>query len=247
MKTKLCRIVAIAFGAWILSNVASPARAAHWAYEGAHGPEHWEGICASGQQQSPIDISGAQTAPLPALTIQYTRSPLKIIDNGHSLQAIFGSEQNTLTVGGTSYTLLQMHFHHPSEEKLQGTPSDMVAHFVHRSKAGKYAVVAVLLKQGQANPYIETLWANWPKEKAKESAPANFQVNPAELLPAKRGYYTFPGSLTTPPCDEGISWFVLKQPMELSEAQLARFAKTYPNNARPVQPLHGRVVQQTAD
>jgi len=122
----------------------------------------------------------------------------------------------------------------------------MVAHLVHKNADGKLAVVAVLLNTGQSNRLVETLWKNLPPQKEKENAPEAVQVNAADLLPSKTGaYYTFTGSLTTPPCSEGVTWFVLKSPTSISKNEVAQFAKLYPMNARPAQPLNGREIRTT--
>jgi carbonic anhydrase len=141
--------------------------------------------------------------------------------------------------------LKQFHFHHPSEEEIDGKRHDMVAHLVHADQDGNLAVVAVLLEKGQASPLLDELWKSVPPQKEKEVAVDNVQINAADLLPSDHGYYTFTGSLTTPPCSENVTWFVLKSPNTLSEAELSQFAKLYPHNARPVQPLNDRSVQES--
>src|SRR5262249_40503358 len=134
------------------------------------------------------------------------------------------------------------HFHKPSEERINGKSYDMVAHLVHADADGKLAVVAVLLKAGDANPVIRTLWDNLPNVKESEVVKNDVSINAADLLPKNTAYYTFPGSLTTPPCSEGVTWFVLRDPSPVAAQQVARFGKLYATNARPVQPLHGRTV-----
>jgi carbonic anhydrase len=225
----------------------------HWSYQGATGPSHWAAMeheystCGLGKTQSPIDIkdSAAKTSDLPAIAFDYKPSPLKIVDNGHTVQVMY-APGSSITVAGKQYELVQFHFHKPSEEKINGKPSDMVVHLVHRDSDGKLAVVAVLLQAGSANPLIETLWKNVPKEKEKEQAVSGVEVNAAQLLPAnKAAYYTFVGSLTTPPCSEGVTWFVLKAPTTISKDELASFGKLYAMNARPTQPLNGREIRVT--
>jgi carbonic anhydrase len=222
---------------------------AHWSYSGATGPEKWStlehdfGSCAAGKTQSPIDIrdADAHQADLPAIDFAYQPSPLKIIDNGHTVQVNY-APGSFITVDGRRYELVQFHFHEPSEEEINEKRYDMVAHLVHRSSEGKLAVVAVLLEKGQASPLVDTLWSHLPTQKSKETVdPAS--INVADLLPADRAYYTFTGSLTTPPCTEGVTWFVLKHPTSVSAAEVARFGSLYPMNARPVQPVNGRVIE----
>jgi len=220
----------------------------HWAYRGHGGPSEWGsldpefGTCKLGKLQSPIDIRGAKAADLPAIKFDYKPSALKIIDNGHTIQVNY-APGSSIDVGGVRYELLQFHFHRPSEEKIDGKAHAMVAHLVHKNSAGKLAVVAVLLDQGGASELIDSLWKNLPKEKEKENVADNVTVDVAKLLPENKGYYTFQGSLTTPPCSEDVTWFVLKSPLKIADSQIAAFAKIYPLNARPVQPLNGRIIQ----
>jgi carbonic anhydrase len=197
-----------------------------------------------GQAQSPIDIrtADAQKADLPPIEFAYKPTPLKLLDNGHTLKAII-APGSAITVGGHRYEMVEFHFHKPSEESIDGRRHDMVAHLVHRDAQGQLAVVAVLLDAGALNTLVATVWNNWPARKEAETEVAGVQVDPTDLLPADRGYYTFAGSLTTPPCSEGVTWFVLRQPATLSDGEIARFGSVYPMNARPVQPLHDRVVR----
>jgi carbonic anhydrase len=222
----------------------------HWSYNGATGPTHWKSMetefeaCGIGREQSPIDIrtSSAQKTDLPAIRFDYRPGPLKIIDNGHTVQ-VNVAPGSTIDVGGRRFELVQFHFHRPSEEAIDGKHQDMVAHLVHKDAEGKLGVVAVLLKSGAVNPAVASLWSNLPSRKEVEVAVPGVTIDPAELLPADRAYYTFAGSLTTPPCSEGVAWFVLKNPTTLSPGEIERFARLYPMNARPVQPLNGRVVR----
>jgi carbonic anhydrase len=220
----------------------------HWSYGKHGGPAQWGELdkafttCKLGKLQSPIDIRGAKAADLPAIKFDYKPSPLKLIDNGHTIQVNY-APGSSIEVGGTRYELLQFHFHKPSEEKINGKSHDMVAHLVHRNADGKLAVVAVMLDKGGANPTIEAIWKNLPKEKEKESAVANVSVDAAKLLPADKGYYAFQGSLTTPPCSEEVRWLVLKTPVKIAEGEITAFGKLYPMNARPTQPLNGRAIE----
>ncbi len=228
----------------------SQAQEVHWAYTGHGGPAEWAELdktfttCKLGKLQSPIDIRGAKAADLPAIKFDYRPSPLKVIDNGHSIQVSY-APGSWIDVGGTRYELQQFHFHKPSEEKIDGKSHDMVVHLVHKSAEGKLAVVAVLLDKGGANPTIDAIWKNLPKEKGKETLAANVSVDASKLLPGDKGYYTFQGSLTTPPCSEDVRWFVLKTPVKIADDEIAAFGKIYPLNARPTQPLNGRAIQMT--
>jgi len=222
----------------------------HWSYNGDTDPAHWANLegdfktCSTGKNQSPIDIrhEAVHDADLPPLQFAYQPAPLRIIDNGHTIQVIY-APGSFLTVGGKRYELVQFHFHHPSEEKIDGKGHEMVAHLVHKDADGKLAVVAVLLDVGDANALVNTLWAHLPAVKEKEMVDAAASINVADLLPKDHSYYSFTGSLTTPPCTEGVSWFLLRQPANVSSQQVAEFARHYPMNARPVQPLNGRDIR----
>ena len=235
--------------ATVLSMLATAANAqqskAHWSYAGEDNPANWGKLdaayatCAVGKRQSPINIAKPKTADLPTLQFHYAAVPLNIIDNGHTIQVNYPAG-STLKVGDKTYTLKQFHFHHPSEEQINGKGYDMVAHLVHADNDGHLAVVAVLLKSGASNAFLASIWKNLPAEKEKSVENASVSVNAADLLPSDYGYYTYLGSLTTPPCSEGVTWYVLKTPVQLSSEQLEAFAKVYPMNARPKQPLNGR-------
>lgn len=221
----------------------------HWAYEGHDGPSHWANldpgyhVCGTGHRQSPIDIHRKAATPkdLPALVFDYRPAPLDIVDNGHTVQVNY-APGSALLIGGKRYELIQFHFHHPAEEAIDGKHFEMVAHLVHRDSAGELAVVAVPLKEGHENALIAALWSNLPKEGDHEPAHAKIDINAGDLVPADHSYYAYSGSLTTPPCSEGVRWSVLEKPMEVSKAQIATFAKRYPDDARPVQSLNGRDV-----
>jgi carbonic anhydrase len=234
----------------MLGSASFAGEGPHWSYEGAAGPAKWGTLekdfsaCGSGKAQSPIDIrdDAATKATLPPINFDYKASTLKIIDNGHTIQVNY-APGSFITVGGKQYELVQFHFHKPSEEHLNGKSYDMEAHLVHRDQQGHLAVVAVLLSTAGANPLIQTLWDNLPKKKETESVMNAVKINVANLLPTSKAYYTYVGSLTTPPCTEGVTWFVLKNPTMISADEIARFAKSYPMDARPVQPLNGREVK----
>lgn len=221
----------------------------HWSYKGHTGPMHWAALeqefaaCGAGREQSPIDIrpGTAEKAQLPAIAFDYQPAPLKIVDNGHTIQVNY-PPGSFITVDGQRYELQQFHFHKPSEEAIDGRHAAMVAHLVHKDDQGHLAVVAVLLNPGEVNPMVATLWNNLPARKGQEVA-SNVQINVADLLPPDRSYYTFAGSLTTPPCSEGVRWFVLKNPATLSAGEIGRFGQAYPMNARPLQPLNDRMVK----
>jgi carbonic anhydrase len=234
----------------IVGQENHPDPAHNWAYSGEHGPEHWGDLssefssCSAGEAQSPIDIRDPHPAQLPPIKFSYQASPLRIINNGHTIQINYVSG-STITVRGKTYELVQFHFHHPSEEKISGQPYPMVVHLVHKDKDGKLAVVAVLIEAGSANQLISTLWDNLPSEQGKELDLDRVQIDATDLLPTNHSYYTYAGSLTTPPCSEGVTWYVLQMPKPISKAQIDKFATIYPLNARPIQPLNGRIVQKS--
>lgn len=221
---------------------------AHWGYEGEAGPGHWGDLspefaaCKAGKEQSPVDITGTVKAELPAIGFDYHDAPLAIVNNGHAIQVNY-DKGSSLTIGGKKYELLQFHFHAPSENVVNGKPYDMEAHLVHKDADGNLAVVAVFIKKGQRNDFIQTLWDKVPGEVGHEKQAAGVAVNAGSLLPGDKSYYSFPGSLTTPPCTEGVSWSVLRTPVEISAEQLAAFHSFYKMNARPAQPLNGRVIK----
>jgi carbonic anhydrase len=248
MRTSL--LIATAFAAIAARSFAEAgASHHHWSYSGHDGPSHWGQLdaayraCETGRTQSPIDIETKDVTPtnLPPLAFNYRPVPLSIVDNGHTIQVNY-EPGSALLVGGKRYELVQFHFHHPSEEAVNGKRFDMVAHLVHRDAQGQLAVVAVPLKIGRDNPLLATLWSNLPKQGIHEPQVMKASINAGGLLPSDLHYYAFSGSLTTPPCSEGVRWMVLKTPMEISKAQVAAFASRYPNNARPEQRLNGRHV-----
>ncbi len=221
----------------------------HWAYEGEGGPERWGELkpeyrlCASGKRQSPIDIRDGIRVDLEKIQFDYQPSGFAVLDNGHTIQVNI-APGNSLQVMGRRYELLQFHFHRPSEERINGRQFDMVAHLVHKDADGRLAVVAVLLERGRDHPLVQTVWNNLPLEKG-EALPAPGQMDLSQLLPEDRGYYTYMGSLTTPPCSEGVLWMVMRQPVQLSANQLNIFGRLYPMNARPVQPGSGRLIKES--
>jgi carbonic anhydrase len=237
--------------AWTTAAPTNEHKAGHdWGYDGAEGPSHWGDLksefapCKNGERQSPVDIANARQTDLPALQFDYKPSPLHIIDNGHTIMINY-APGSSLRVGDKEYQLKQFHFHRPSEEKIHGKHFEMVVHLVHADQEGHLAVVAILLEKGLDNPLIRELWNRLPKEKEKEEVLDNVRIDLTTLLPSNLSYYTFPGSLTTPPCSEDVTWFVLKRPGTVTAAEINQFGKLYRHNARPTQPLHDRVVLES--
>jgi carbonic anhydrase len=224
-----------------------------WSYHGTDGPEKWGhldpeyAVCALGKEQSPIDIRTTLKAHLPVLQFVNRDGPLNIIHNGYTAVRVNYAPENgnRLTVGDRQYEMTQFHFHQPSEEYIHGRPHEMGLHLMYQASDGMIAAVAVFLKAGKANPIVEQLWKHMPRAKCDERRIAGVEINPSGLLPLDTGYYTYMGSLTAPPCTEGVTWFVLKNPVEISRKQIEAFASVCPNNVRPVQPLNGRVVKES--
>jgi carbonic anhydrase len=231
---------------------AEAGKPVHWGYTGDIGPERWaelapeNKLCAVGTRQSPIDIRESIAVDQEKIAFDYRPSNFSVLDNGHTIQVNVAAG-NGLTIMGRRYGLLQFHFHRPSEERVNGKQFDMVAHLVHKDAQGKLAVVAVLLERGADNkpqPLIQTIWANLPLEKG-EALAAQVQIDLNQLLPAERGYFTYMGSLTTPPCSEGVLWMVMRQPVAATAQQIGIFAKLYPMNARPLQAGSGRLIKES--
>lgn len=222
-----------------------------WTYElaaewGQLDPNY--AVCNAGKEQSPIDIRNAEKADLPALGFEYKSGPLKyVINNSHTIRVNYQNAPGSgdmLVVGGERYQLTQFHFHRPSEEHVNGKPYPMEIHLMHQARDGKTAGVTVFLVPGRTNTTVQKIWAHMPKSEGQEAV-AGVAINPADLLPHDLGYFTYMGSQTAPPCTEGITWFVLKTPLEVSREQIEAFARLYPNNVRPIQPLNGRVVKES--
>jgi len=223
------------------------ASAPHWSYEGQAGPEHWGERaaeyhpCHNGQFQSPIDIRHPVDGHLPPLALEFHAAAEMLVNNGHTLQVTVDDEDD-FQLDGETYSLRQYHFHTPSENRIAGRAFPLEAHFVHQNAAGELAVVAVMFETGAENPALTGLLAALPAQQDRPVA-LNRPVDLRPLFPQDRHYYRFSGSLTTPPCTEGLRWLVMKQPVQLSSAQLAVFQQALKSsNNRPLQPLHGRVV-----
>lgn len=228
-----------------------PTRAAEeapsWDYGGAENPSQWGrlgkdfALCETGRDQSPIDIRNAVDAdPIP-LEFSYAPTAVEVVDNGHTIQVNY-PEGNTVSINGEVFDLLQFHFHTPSEHQIAGRAAAMAVHFVHRNEAGTLAVVGVLMDKGTTHPVIDQIWKSIP-EKEESKAVEGIEVNPGDLLPAGESYYSYAGSLTTPPCSEEVRWHVLTESIQVSEEQLETFEKLYQVNARPIQPTNGRVIK----
>ena len=215
-------------------------KAPHWSYEGAESPEHWGELstdfkaCKLGMEQTPIDLDGGIKAQFDQpLSLSYKAVGGKILNNGHTIQ-VNVDKGCSCSVGGVSYDLLQFHFHHPSEHLVSGKPFPMELHLVHKAENGSLAVVGVFMTEGAKNELLAPVFDGMPMTAAGEKS-LTAGLDPSGLLPESRGYYRYMGSLTTPPCSEGLTWTVFKTTIEASAEQMGKFAALFSNNARPVQ------------
>ncbi|MBN8505595.1 MAG: carbonic anhydrase family protein [Burkholderiales bacterium] len=221
-----------------------------WGYTGEGAPEHWgelapeNRLCAVGTRQSPIDLRDTLKVDLEPIQFDYRDGGFTVLDTGHTIQLTL-PPGNGLTVRQRRYELQQVLFRRPAEERINGRGFDMGVHLIHRDARGRTAIVAVLLQQGeQDQPVVQKVWNHLPLEKLQpEQVPSG--LNLADLLPHARGYFTFMGSLTTPPCSEDVLWMVMREPVTVSSQQLAVFTRLYPMNARPIQPAAGRIVKES--
>ncbi len=224
------------------SHGKAESHAAHWDYEGAMGPENWGKefpTCGKGKSQAPLNITGPFQKVRFNLAPDYKQGQLKIVNNGHTIQVNVASGSK-IRIDGKPYDLVQFHFHRPSEEHLDGKPSAMVIHFVHKNLEGELAVLAVMLREGNENPGIKTLWTHAPKKEGAEVAPDDVMFNPANLLPKELDFFHYDGSLTTPPCTEKVKFYILKTQVNISKEQVTDFP--FKMNARPIQPTNGRPI-----
>jgi carbonic anhydrase len=218
----------------------------HWGYSGATGPENWAKLspkfadCA-GRNQSPIDLKDFVDANLPAIKFNYQPGQ-EVINNGHTIKVGYSASGGSMEVDGMTFRLLQYHFHAPSENHIMGKSFPMEAHLVHANEKGELAVVAIMFEEGKENPELAKVWKVMPKEAGgKKLLPTATRAY--RLLPPDRDYYRFSGSLTTPPCTEGVRWIVIKKAATASAAQIKAFEQVmgHPNN-RPIQRLNARAV-----
>jgi carbonic anhydrase len=236
-------IVAVFAGAL----ASAPALAQEWSYEGRSSPDNWDrldpkfALCGVGKNQSPIDLDGMIKAELPPLRLTYAAGAREIVNNGHTVQVNY-APGSTIAVDGREFELKQFHFHSPSENKIGGKAFPLEAHLVHSDTSGNLAVVAVMFSAGAANAFLAKLWDRMPAGKGAKSELAA-GLNVMTLLPASKEYYRFNGSLTTPPCSEGVRWLVMSSPVTASTGQVEQFSKVigHPNN-RPLQAVNARPV-----
>lgn len=219
----------------------------HWSYEGEGGPANWASlspeyqICKTGRNQSPINIPSGLMVQPGMIQFDYAPVPLAVLNNGHTIQ-VQNSSRSSIQVEGDSYALAQFHFHSPSEHTVGGRSYPLEMHLVHKNEAGKLAVVGLLFENGPDNPILQSIWQSVPPAVNQLNTVAGVSLDISSMLSLDRGYVRYGGSLTTPPCTEGVSWFVLNQTHYVSEAQTAAFRETIGPNNRPVQFLMGRKI-----
>ena len=232
--------------AFVLTSSYAHEHSKHWGYEGDVAPSHWSSLnekfslCSNGKMQSPINIVPTLDKDLKPLELNYTTSSSTVINNGHTVQVNIKSG-STLTTNNTTYELKQFHFHTPSENNINGNSYPLEAHFVHASKDGKLAVVAVMFKEGEENKVLNKIWSKFPLTLNKKT---NFTLTSNDinnLMPKNKDYYKFEGSLTTPPCTQGVSWNVYKNTVTISKEQVSKFFKVFNHtNNRPIQNTNNR-------
>ena len=250
-KTRLFLCLA-AFNIIILALTTVLAADIHWGYSGDEGPANWGALspdyalCADGSAQSPIDIRGASEVGLVDIDFQYGESANNIFNNGHTIQVNIDAGSHII-YNGIRYELLQFHFHAPSEHTIAGEAAPMEIHFVHQDpRSGNLAVVGVLLVEGEdENSAYASVIDNLPADAGEPNA-AGEPLALAKLLPEQRGYYTYQGSLTTPPCSEIVRWLLLDAPVALSAEQIAAYTAIYAGNARPTLPRGRRDLLHTS-
>jgi carbonic anhydrase len=222
----------------------------HWSYGGSRNPTRWGELsedyilCETGKSQSPIDLPQEIPADETAqpINFNYQRIPLTIKNNGHTIQVNY-APGSSIQINGETYQLLQFHFHTPSEHTVDEKAYGMEMHLVHQNHAGNFAVVGVLIEEGEENYFLQPLWDHFLESEGEKKL-EKLMINAQSLLPEKREYYRYDGSLTTPPCSEGVNWYVMKTPIEASAEQIEQFMKIYQMNARPVQPLNRRKIHR---
>ena len=219
-----------------------------WGYEGAGAPENWAAmssefaLCETGANQSPVNLTGAESADLPDPQFDYSSQATSIDNLGHTLQV--GVEPgSTMTVNDRQYELVQFHFHTPSEHRLQGNEYPAEVHFVHRGPDDGLAVVGAFIEEGTQNEVLANIWDQLPSQPEESRDLQSVDMNIAELVPQESQYYLYSGSLTTPPCSEDVNWMVMEQPIEMSSEQIERLRSIIGTSNRPVQPLGNRELQ----
>ncbi|MCO6451398.1 MAG: carbonic anhydrase family protein [Caldilineales bacterium] len=227
------------------ATAAAASEGPHWSYDGDTGPAFWGvlaedyALCGTGQSQSPVDIPSSAPSNPADLGMAYQPSAVNIFNNGHTIQVNYDPGSN-LTVDGSEYQLLQYHFHAASEHTVDGSQRPMEIHFVHQNAQGKLAVVGTFLVDGAANAAYTPIFDNLPASESEPEAVPGAQVNAIDLMPGQKTYWRYSGSLTTPPCSEGVTWLVMNNPVEVSSEQIGAYTAIYDHNFRPTQAMNSR-------
>ncbi len=244
MKTTVVSFVCA--GVLIAGSALAGSHGAHWGYTGTESAKYWGDLspeysmCKEGRNQSPVNIEKTIEASLPPLVLQYEQTAVDMVDNGHTVQVNYAAG-STLTVRGHTFNLVQFHFHTPSENAVDGKLFPMEAHLVHADNEGNLAVLGVFFDEGASNPLLDKLWPNMPTKAGQKVTLPEMNFNVQEMLPTDLSYYHFNGSLTTPPCTQGVYWFVLKTPASVSKEQYTKFHDIIgSDNNRPLQPRNAR-------
>jgi carbonic anhydrase len=245
---KAASVFAIAMSTLLITQPAMSSDKPHWGYSGHAGPDHWGALatefstCSSGKNQSPINLTQMVEGELPQLAFNYQMGGTSILNNGHAIQVNY-KPGSSFSVNGQTFELKQFHLHSPSENTIDGKSFPMEAHFVHADKQGDLAVIALMYQVGEFNAELEKAWKQMPMSSSEQHT-LDTMVDANKLLPKTKAYYRFNGSLTTPPCTEGVNWFVMKAYSEASQAQIDAFiaAMGHHANNRPVQPVNARLV-----
>ena len=218
-----------------------------WSYSGNSGPQHWSMldpayvVCGSGKNQSPINLTRIVESDLPPIAFHYQPGGTEILNNGHTIQINF-EPGSSITLGGQSFELKQLHFHVPSENTIEGNAYAMEGHLVHADKNGNLAVIAVMYSIADKSAELAKAWNHMPL-KAGQTKALPDAMDASAMLPGKPGHYRFNGSLTTPPCTEGVRWLVMKYDQTASAAQIEKFTKAlHGANNRPLQPVNARII-----
>lgn len=238
----LCGVMLVSAGLVMASGKA------HWGYSGHEGPSHWGELskdyelCGTGKNQSPIDLIGMIEADLEDIQFNYTNVPLEVLNNGHAIQVNY-AEGSTITINGQTFSLKQFHFHSPSENHVNGRSFPLEAHLVHADGDGNLAVVTVMFEEGEASSVVGSAWEHMPEKAGQTNSAHGTEVNVMNMLPQSKEYYRFNGSLTTPPCTEGVLWLVLKNTATVSKEQVEKFHNVmHHDNNRPIQRRFARPV-----
>ncbi|MEZ5713225.1 MAG: carbonic anhydrase family protein [Sphingobium sp.] len=240
-------LLVMASAASVALAAAAAGNAPHWSYEGEGAPDHWMKLssdfvtCGAGKMQSPIDLQAVNARGATVVATNYQTSPLTVLNNGHTVQANFAAGSKLIS-GGREFGLVQVHFHTLSEHAVSGKRYPLEAHFVHADSAGKLAVLGIFFEEGAANAELSKLIAAAPKHKQDATPVAGVQFDPNGLLPPSLNVYRYMGSLTTPPCTEGVNWHVADKAITASKEQIAALHVIMGDNARPLQPANNRLI-----